>query len=902
MILPALLSAAPKAASPALPFTFVENRGQADRPVRFIGNGPDFRAYFRADGVIMERGGASVDMTFGGAGAGPSITATDPAGGEVNYFRGSDQSKWLSKLPTYSTLEYRGVWPGIVVRFRASHDRVKAEYVVEPGGSPDAISLRFSGDASILADGSLSVAAATPNGHEMKFREDRPYLFQEPTPGARSEIPGAFHKAADGSVRFEVGAYNHSLPLVIDPVILLSGYFGGYSQTTMTAVAINSNYNIVTAGWTLASNLKSTGGAQASSGGNVDAFVAIFSPTGGTLLSCTYLGGSGDDRAFALALDSANYIYLTGWTQSKNFPVVSAYQTKLSGARDAFVAKLSPTAGAIMFSTYLGGNGVDAGNGIILDASNNPVVVGDTTSTNLPVTAGAAQRTNSGGQDAFVAKLTSNGSGLTSMTYYGGSGPEHATSVALDGSGSIYFGGSTSSQDFPVVSALQARPGGGQDAFVAKLSPDVKTVGFATYLGGAGGSPGALEQVNAMIFSVDNRLNVVGSAASPDFPITASAIQPTFGGGNTDGFYTRIDPAGKLIRSTFLGGSSDDAINAITADYDGYYYLAGNTTSPDFPVKNSATTLGGGMDAFVVKMLATKIIYATYLGGAFADSANGIAVDSLTNVVVAGLTASANYPVVGSIGNWQGSALSSFVTKLAPPYTLGLTSMPTFYTDIYHTTAYNGQPVAVNTYGLSTDIPIVGDWTNTGAKRLGVFRNGTWILDTNGNGVLDVADKTVSFGQAGDIPVVGDWNGTGSTKLGLFRQGTFILDLSGHLSGTATGLSDATFPFGQAGDVPVAGDWTQSGTTKVGVFRNGTWLLDYNGDLAFGTGDKTYTFGQAGDLPVVGDWSGSGTAKIGVFRGGLWILDYDGLGYISTNVWFTQVLAFGSSTFKPLVW
>jgi hypothetical protein len=854
--------------SPSLPFTIVQNAGQEDSDVLYIATGPDCKALFREDRITFQSGTGVAVLRFRKAGGIAQVTATEPASGLVNYFRGSDHAQWYSGLRTYGVLEYKGLWPGIVVRFSVAGNRLKGETLVESGTAPEDASLEFEGDTAVV-----------PNLLEMAHPIRLASTIEHPDQHGVTATQSA-----------------------ISP-ILLSGYFGGYAQTTITGVAINSTYNIVTAGWTLANNLNAGTGAQKISGGNVDAFVAIFSPSGGTLLSCTYLGGSGDDRAFALALDSQNYIYVTGWTQSKNFPTVSAYQTKLSGVRDAFVAKLSPNAGTIMFSTYLGGGGVDSGNAIVLDGTNAPVVVGDTTSTNLPVTAGAAQGRNGGGQDAFVAKLTSSGSGLTLMTYYGGTAAEHATCVTLDGSGNIYFAGSTYSQDFPVVAAQQPRPGGGQDAFVAKLAPDAKSVGFATYLGGSGGSPGALEQANALIFSVDNRLNVVGSAASPDFPITSLALQATFGGGNTDGFYSRYDPTGKMTRSTFLGGSSDDAINAITADYDGYFYLAGNTTSSDFPVKNAAqSTIGGSMDAFLVKMASIKILYSTFLGGAFADSANGLAVDSMTSVVVAGLTASSNFPVSGGIGGWQGSQLSSFITKITPPYTLGLAAMPTIYSDVFHTTGFNGAPVGVSTFGQAGDIPLVADWDGTGVKRLGVFRNGMWLLDTNGNGVLDPADKTVAFGQAGDLPVVGDWNGTGRNKLGLFRQGTFILDLSGHLSGTPTGLADLTVAFGQAGDLPVVGDWTQSGTTKIGVFRSGTWLLDTNGNFAYDTGDKTYTFGQSGDVPVVGDWSGSGTPKIGVYRNGLWILDYDGVGFISTSFWYSQFLAFGGSGYQPLVW
>jgi hypothetical protein len=165
----------------------------------------------------------------------------------------------------------------------------------------------------------------------------------------------------------------------------------------------------------------------------------------------------------------------------------------------------------------------------------------------------------------------------------------------------------------------------------------------------------------------------------------------------------------------------------------------------------------------------------------------------------------------------------------------------------------------------------------------------------NGNYQQDGADRIVMFGQPGDLPVVGDWTGSGKPALGLYRQGTFILDLSGHLSGVPTGYSDATFPFGQAGDLPVAGDWGGTGVSKVGVFRNGLWLIDATGTR---TPSASYSMGQAGDRPVVGNWGGTGD-RIGVYRNGAWLLDYN-RSYTLTEL--DMYFTFGGSSYAPLVW
>jgi hypothetical protein len=275
----------------------------------------------------------------------------------------------------------------------------------------------------------------------------------------------------------------------------------------------------------------------------------------------------------------------------------------------------------------------------------------------------------------------------------------------------------------------------------------------------------------------------------------------------------------------------------------------------------------------------------------------------MTSIVIGGETASPDFPVVGAIGANMTESLTSFVTKLSPDWTLEVATGNTVTVDTWHTAGHNGAAVdtTVSSYGQAGDIPIAGDWTGSGVKRVGVFRNGLWILDTNGNGVLDAGDKIVTFGQAGDIPVLGDWTGTGTIKLGLYRAGSFILDLSGHLSGVPTGYADATFAFGLSTDIPVAGDWNATGTSKVGVFRNGQWLVDYNGDRAYTSLDKSYAYGQAGDIPVTGSWDSSGLTRIGVYRNGTWILNIAGNNMMGVIGQTELSIPFGAAGQTPII-
>ena len=884
----------------SLPFAFVENRGQSDPRVRYIGSGSEFKAWFEDSAVILQRGGTTVKISFQSRRVPldplPVIAPSDPIGATANYLRGDSPRLWQTGLPLFHTIRYTGVWPGVELSYSAEQGGVKAEYLVAPGTDVSGIRLRFDAAARIESNGALRIPGALGD-----FIEDKPFLYQS-IHGERIEVAGGFWKFADGSIGFRTSAYDRSQPLVIDPAILLSGYFGGSSEDTITGLGVDGFNNIVVAGWTSSADLPSTGLLQPQKSGGVDAFVAAFFPNGGSLKYCTYIGGSGDDRAFGLALDTLSNVYITGWTQSTNFPLVGAFQSHLKGTRNAFVAKLNAAGNALLYSTYLGGSGLDSGNAIAVDSTNSAVIAGDSTSSNLPVTAGAYQSKLGGVQDAFVAKLSPAGNTLSFLTYLGGNATEHGACVSVVAGGAIFVGGSTWSNNFPVLDAIQPKSGGGQDGFYAKFT-STGAAKFVSYLGGSGGTVGEPEQVNAIYVSTLGYLFIAGTTSSANFPVTAGAFQTTLGG-ETDGFVVSIYN-GAIFASTFLGGSLNDGITAMTQDFYGYPYVTGFTSSPDFSAQKHPlqTGIGGAMDSFVVKFNNTlsSATFGTLLGGSGNDQANAIAVDSYTAIIVAGQTGSPNFPLAGNLPNYLPSPVASFITKIRPNFTLGVgygyDGQMEFTADPWHAPSY---PVST-TYGIATDIPIAGDWNGTGTKNIGVFRNGTWILDTNGNGILDGSDKTVLFGQAGDIPVVGDWRGVGRIALGLFRQGTFILDLSGHLTGIPTGVADATFPWGQSGDVPIVADWSGTGTAKVGIFRNGLWLVDYLGSRTNGV-NRSYTYGQAGDLPVVGDWDSSGNPpKIGVYREGLWILNYDG-----TNTWLVpgleeMVLVFGFTGYTPLI-
>ena len=303
--------------------------------------------------------------------------------------------------------------------------------------------------------------------------------------------------------------------------------------------------------------------------------MAKLNPAGNALVYATYLGGRGDDRAFGIAVDSTGAAYITGWTQSSNFPVRNALQASLTGSQNAFLVKLTPAGNGLVYSTYLGGNGKDSGNGIAIDSAGNAYVVGDTTSTNFPVS--GFQKAYQGGQDAFVAKLNATGSSLVYSTYLGGGNFDHGAAIAVDGGGTAYLTGTTSSTNFPVANAFQGTNGGGQNAFITRLSANGASLMFSTFLGGSGGRTGYPEAGQGIALDASGNAYVAGVTSSTNFPLMnpeQSALN-----GSSDAFIAKMSPAGALIYSTYLGGSGIDAANAIAVDSAGNAYFAGYTYS-----------------------------------------------------------------------------------------------------------------------------------------------------------------------------------------------------------------------------------------------------------------------------------------------------------------------------------
>jgi hypothetical protein len=665
-----------------LPLSFEANQGQTAAAVNFLSRGSGYRLYLTPDEAVLalQQNGTAPGINAPGAPAGavlrlelvggnaqaPAI-GLDAQAGTSNYFIGNDPSQWHTGITNYGRVEYQNVYAGVNLVYYGNQQQLEYDFVVAAGANPGAIGLACQGVQSMSLDGQGNLVLHTAGGEVV---EQAPVLYQD-IGGVRQLVAGSYVLQGDGQVGFAVGAYDRSQALVIDPVLSYSTYLGGSSQEQGRAIAVDSAGNAYITGYTYSADFPIAGALQpakgSTSGADIDAFVAKLNAAGTALLYSTYLGGSSLDGGQGIAVDAAGEAYVTGYTDSNNFPTKNALQPANAGGfnnEDAFVAKLNATGTALIYSTYLGGSSNDEANAITVDTAGNAYVTGDTASTNFP-TKNPLQAANVGGNyDAFVTELNGTGSALVYSTYIGGSSNDRAYGIAVDGAGNAYVTGSTTSTNFPTKNALQPAYGGGYDAFVTKLNATGTALIYSTYLGGSSN-----DEASGIAVDATGNAYVTGYTSSYNFP-TKNPLQPTNSRYYTDAFVAKLNAAGTaLVYSTYLGGSNSDYGQGIAVDSLGNAYVTGYTRSTDFPTKNPLQANGGGWDAFVAKLNATgsALIYSTYLGGSGNDEAFGVAVDGTGNAYVTGYTTSTDFPTQNPLQPANAGSMDVFVTKISMP-------------------------------------------------------------------------------------------------------------------------------------------------------------------------------------------------------------------------------------------
>jgi hypothetical protein len=670
----------------AVPLSFEENQGQTASQVKYLSRGPGYTLFLTStEAVLALREGSratALKMTVVGANAATPVAGVEALRGKSNYFTGKDPGKWRRAVPTYAKVEYRNVYPGVHLVYYGNQRQLEYDFVVSPGADPKTIALGFEGVRGLAIDDTGDLVLKVGDG---EIRQHKPVVYQE-SQGRREAVPARYVVGRPGQVGFEVGAYDTSRALVIDPVLVYSTYLGGTGPEGSgdpRAIAVDSSGSVYVTGTTASLDFPVTTAAyDATINGTWDAFVAKLDPTGSFLVYSTYLGGSRDEYGYGIAVDASGSAYVTGTTDATDFPTTAgSFQPAVPpgdffGRSDAFVTKLDPDGSALVYSTYLGGSMGDGAHAIVLDPSGNAHVIGSTRSPNFPTTPAAFDTTLNGETDIFVTKLNATGSALVYSTYLGGVQGDGGSGIALDSLGNVYAAGETRSSTFPTTfGAFDTTYNGEGDAVVAKLGPTGSALVYSTYLGGTG------QEAPYGGIAVDSvgGAYVTGRTDSTNFPVTPGAFQTAHSGGNlSDVFVTKLNPSGSaLAYSTYLGHSGYELGRGIDVDSSGNAYVTGSTSSADFPTTADApdTTYNGAEDAFVTKFDPTgaTLVYSTFLGGSQGpvmgggDFGMGIAVDALHNAYVVGVTTSDDFPTTpGAFDDtFNGGVQDAFVTKIA---------------------------------------------------------------------------------------------------------------------------------------------------------------------------------------------------------------------------------------------
>jgi len=637
-----------------MPLSFEPNRGQADSTTLYLARGNGYLVSLEPSGsrILLRKGAKSAQIStrlVGGSRI-SHLEALEPLPGHSSYFRGQDRSKWVTGIPNFGRVQAAGVYPGIDLAYYGNQSGLEYDFMVSPGANPEAIRMRFDGVTSLRTDrGNLILS--TPAG---EIIEERPVIYQT-IGGQRQPIAGRFVVHGSRTVSFEVSSYDRSQTLVIDPVLVYSSFLGGsdddvgHSVATdasghlfMTGVtystqhgdadvlvrkltvdgstilynadlggsgddigngiAVDPSGSAYVGGRTTSTDFPTSNAFQNGNAGINNAFVLRLDQSGSSLIFSTYIGGGSDDRGFGIALDNQGSVYLTGAASSVDFPTSpGAFQTRIRGGLDCFVAKFDSQGNAI-FSTLIGGGSDDQAFAIAVDGFGNSYITGQTASDSYPQANASFQHSRHGDLDAFVTEVTADGSGLVYSTFAGGGGADIGQGIAVDPSGSAYVVGNTSSDDFPTtIGAFQnGYAGGSSDIFVLAYSPNGQNLLFSTMLGSHGTDEG-----NGIALDSINNVYIIGETDSDQYPVTGDAVQLNRFGG-FDAVVSILDPTGsQLLYSTFLGGSSDDFGYGIALDPNADIYLTGATSSSDFPIVQGALQSqpgGGNSDAFVAKI------------------------------------------------------------------------------------------------------------------------------------------------------------------------------------------------------------------------------------------------------------------------------------------------------------
>ena len=572
----------------------------------------------------------------------------------TNYLLGNQPSEWRVGLALWEEVLAVDIYPLIdVLYYSDPAGQLEFDFQLKAGAEPELIRFSFTGQSSITIDPDGHIMVHVADG--LSFTLPPPSIYQE-IEGSRVRISGGFKLIEDDVFGFWLGEYDASLPLVIDPILIFSTYFGGggASDEYGNSVVIDSRGNIIITGFTDALNFPVMNAFDPTFNGVGDAFMAKFTAVGSLIFS-TYYGGTGFDAGHAVAVDRSDNIAIVGHTNSPDLPLINAFDVTQNGTSSIFIAKFNST-GSLIFSTFFGGSNYDEGDGITFDSSDNIVIVGITYSSDIPMQ-NSYSSLYSGSRDAIVAKFSPEGS-LIFSTYFGGSSYDEGTDIEVDSSDNIVIVGFTSSTDLPTLNAYSSTLIDGFDVYVAKFS-SLGSLIFSTYFGGSGADQG----YSIAVDSSDN-IGITGYTSSDDLPASSATSSPSYV--KDDVIVAKFSPTGSLMFSMRFGGSDFDHGQKIVFDNSDNLVITGETISADFFILNAFDSVAhGGYDVFITKFSPTgSLIFSTRFGGLSGDSGFGVAVDSSANIVVTGSTSSFDLLTLNAYDSLYNGGKDAFILKL----------------------------------------------------------------------------------------------------------------------------------------------------------------------------------------------------------------------------------------------
>jgi hypothetical protein len=665
-----------------LPLSFIKNNGQEDSRAQFTTNHKGRRLFFSSDRITsvelepMEEGLPEPDDLTGL----PTESET-PRNGvavELSFVNASPNltPEGVLPQPGYHHF-YKGndssKWNNGVPHYKELRYPAVWEGVdLEISGSQDGMKMNWVLDRPDRASSvrlrwvgadslEIDVTGNLLVHHALGTLTDlSPIAYQE-IDGERKPVDCVYRLFGSFELGFELtGSYLEDIPLIIDPILTYASYLGGSLTETGRGIAVDTQGCAYVTGTTTSVDFPVTPGAfQTTYGGDTDAFVTKFASNGASLIYSTYVGGSGIEPYNFISLDTEGCAYITGRTTTTDFPITPGAFQTTSGS--IYVTKLAPDGSSLIYSTFLGFSGAGTGNGIAVDSQGHAYVAGYTSDLNFPVTPGAFQTTKLGVDSGFITKFSPDGGSLIYSTYLEGSGQDIINDIAVDAQDYAYVTGITSSIDFPVTPGAFQTTSTVNSAFITKLALDGGALIYSTYLSGSA-------VTNGQSISVDSYGNayVTGFVNGPGFPVTPGAFQTIYPGGFQNTFISKLSPGGNsLIASTFLGGNSLDISRGGTLDAQGRIYVTGSTSSPNFPLTPDVipSQRDGSSDIYISILSPdlTNLLVSYCLGSGVGYS---IATGPEGAVYATGQTLSTEFPATpGAFQTTLNGASDAFVTK-----------------------------------------------------------------------------------------------------------------------------------------------------------------------------------------------------------------------------------------------